>query len=100
MPGGAPLPDGITLTSIANTLGTGTIEEIRALGSALAEYNESGDDEEFDPSMPPTGGDNSADPQGAKSAGSDCADMWDTPVISATTAAAQGNNGKAKGKNK
>jgi hypothetical protein len=91
MPGGAPLPGGITLASIADTLTNGTEKEIRDLGSALAGYNESGDDVALDPSMPPTGKDNNGDPQGARLAGAPCESFWDTPeVIKAT----------GKGKNK
>ena len=79
MPGGAPLPAGITLTSIADTLTNGNIKQIRDLGSALANYNESGDDVALDPSMPPTGRTNNADPQGARDVGASCEDFWDTP---------------------
>jgi len=89
MPGGAPLPAGITLASIADTLTNGTIQEIRALGSALADYNESGDDVALDPSMPPTGKTNNADPQGARLVGGPCEPFWDTPEAT-----------KGKGKNK
>jgi len=98
MPGGAPLPDGITLESIAATLSSNNITAIRDLGSDLAEYNESGDDEALDPDLPPTGrvyDDNIADPQGAKLVAVPCETHWDTPVASSATA-----RGKAKGKNK
>ena len=91
MPGGAPLPAGITLASIADTLTNGTEKEIRDLGSALANYNESGDDEALDPSMPPTGKVNNADPQGARLVGDLCETFWDTPEAS---------KGQGKGKNK
>jgi len=64
MPGGAPLPDGITRGSIAETLTNGNVKDIRDLGSALAGYNESGDDVALDPSLPPTGRTNNGDPQG------------------------------------
>jgi hypothetical protein len=93
MPGGAPLPDGITLTSIANNLTNGTEKEIRDLGSALANYNESHEDVAFDPSLPPTGkvSGNIADPQGGRLVGAPCKTYWDTPeVIKA--------QGKGKGK--
>ena len=79
MPGGAPLPAGITLESIATTLSSNNITAIRNLGSALANYNESGDDIALDPSMPPTGKTNNADPQGARLAGATCIPYWDTP---------------------
>ncbi len=79
MPGGAPLPSGITLESIADTLTDGTLKEIRDMGSALADYNESGDDVALDPSLPPTGRTNNADPQGARKAGASCEAFWDTP---------------------
>jgi hypothetical protein len=79
MPGGAPLPAGITLESIAGNLTNGTIQEIRQLGSTLANYNESGDDVALDPSMPPTGRTNNADPQGARLVGEPCEEYWDTP---------------------
>jgi len=93
MPGGAPLPDGITLTSIAEILSSNNIKDIRDLGSALAEYNESGDDEALDPSLPPTGrvSGNIADPQGGRAEGDDCKAYWDTPEAS---------KGGGKGKNK
>jgi hypothetical protein len=95
MPGGAPLPGGITLASIADTLTNGTIQEIRALGSALANYNESGDDEALDPSLPPTGKTNNADPQGARDIGAPCEAYWDTQEVIKV----QGK-GKGKGNNK
>jgi len=98
MPGGAPLPSGITLASIADTLTNGNIKQIRDLGSALAEYNESGDDEALDPSMPPTGKTNNADPQGGRLVGEPCETYWNTPVPSSSVAS--GGKGKAKGKNK
>jgi hypothetical protein len=79
MPGGAPLPAGITLESIAEIMTNGTIEEIRSLGSQLAAYNESGDGIALDPSLPPTGHTNGADPQGARETGSPCEAFWDTP---------------------
>jgi len=91
MPGGAPLPTGINLTSIADILTTGTIQQIRALGSALANYNESGEAVALGPSLPPTGRTNNADPQGARAGGDDCEAYWDTPEAS---------KGKGKGKNK
>ena len=82
MLGGAPLPSDITLTSIADTLTKGTIKQIRDLGSALADYNESGDDEALDPSLPPTGRTigNIADPQGGRLIGAPCETYWDTLV--------------------
>jgi hypothetical protein len=81
MPGGAPLPGGITLGSIATTLSGNNITAIRNLGSALANYNESGDDIALDPSMPATGRTtgNIADPQGARGAATPaCYRYWDT----------------------
>ena len=89
MPGGAPLPAGITLESIAGNLTNGTEKQIRDLGSALAEYNESGEGVALDPSMPPTGKVNNADPQGGREVGAPCETYWDTPDPS-----------KGKGKNK
>ncbi|XUX00553.1 MAG: hypothetical protein TUN42_00830 [Dehalogenimonas sp.] len=79
MPGGAPLPAGITLQSIADILSSNNIKDIRNLGSALAAYNESGDDVALDPIMPPTGRDNNADPQGARAVGAACEVYWNTP---------------------
>lgn len=66
MPGGAPLPAGITLTSIAATLSGNNEASIRNLGSKLATYNESGDLVALDSTLPPTGKTNNADPQGAR----------------------------------
>jgi hypothetical protein len=81
MPGGAPLPAGINLTSIAYTLTNGTKQQIQALGSALAGYNEGGEGVALDPSLPPTGkvSGNIANPQGAKTAGAACMSYWNTP---------------------
>jgi len=100
MLGGAPLPSDITLTSIADTLTKGTRKQIRALGSALAEYNESGDDVALDPSLPPTGRvtGNIADPQGGRLVGAPCETYWDTTPV-ASSGASKGK-GKGKGKNK
>jgi len=68
-------------TLIADILTSGTTKEIRDLGSALAGYNESGDDQALDPSLPATGKTtgNIADPQGARLVGDPCATYWDTP---------------------
>jgi hypothetical protein len=63
MPGGAPLPSGVTLDSIKNTLGGTNIGAIKALASQLDAYNNSGDDIALDPSLLPTG---KADPNGAR----------------------------------
>jgi hypothetical protein len=81
MPGGAPLPAGINLTSIAATLSSNNITAIRNLGSALAGYNEGGEGIALDPSMPPTGriSGNIADPQHAEAAGALCKPYWNTP---------------------
>jgi len=98
MPGGESLPAGINLTSIADTLSSDDITAIRNLGSALANYNESGDDEALDPSLPPTGrvyDDNIADPQGGRAEGAPCETSWDTPVPLSVA-----SGGKGKGKNK
>jgi uncharacterized protein YeaC (DUF1315 family) len=67
--------------TIAGILTNGTIEQIRNLGSALANYNESGDDQALDPSLPPTGRTNNADPQGARllAANGNCYTFWNTP---------------------
>lgn len=87
MPGGAPLPAGITLTSIAATLSGNNEKAIRDLGSKLAAYNESGDNVALDPTLPPTGKTNNADPQGARdvanqevSIGVSGIKYWDTTV--------------------
>ena len=63
MPGGAPLPSGVTLDSIKNTLGGTNVGAIKALASQLDAYNKSGDDIALDPSLLPTG---KADPNGAR----------------------------------
>jgi len=63
MPGGAPLPSGVTLESIKNTLGGTNVGAIKALASQLDDYNMSGDDVALDPSLLPTG---KADPNGAR----------------------------------
>ncbi|WP_159071189.1 DUF7507 domain-containing protein, partial [Coprothermobacter proteolyticus] len=55
MPGGAPLPGGLTPAAIATIMGGSDIQAIRALGSTLGSYNESGDGFALDPSLPPTG---------------------------------------------
>jgi hypothetical protein len=79
MPGGAPLPGGMTIADIADTLEKDNIQDIRDLGSDLADFNESGDDIALDPSLPPTGKTNNADPQGGRLVGEPCAEYWDTP---------------------
>jgi hypothetical protein len=81
MPGGAPLPGGITLGSIATTLSSNNITAIRNLGSALADFNESHEDVALGPSLPATGKvtGNIGDPQGARLAGATCIPYWDTP---------------------
>ena len=55
-------------------------KDIRDLDSALAAYNESGDNVAFNPSVPPTGktSGNIADPQGARDVGAPCETYWDT----------------------
>jgi hypothetical protein len=63
MPGGAPLPSGVTLDSIRDTLFSNSVGAIKALASQLGAYNESGDDIALDPNLPPTG---KADPNGAR----------------------------------
>jgi len=70
--------------TIADILTNGNEKQIRNLGSVLAGYNESGDDEALDPSLPPTGktSGNIADPQGGRSAGEPCEPYWDTPQAS------------------
>ena len=85
MPGGTNLDawlssHGIT-ESIDEILTNATIEEIRNLGSVLAGYNESGDDQALDPSLPATGKTtgNIADPQGARDVGAGCEQFWNTP---------------------
>ena len=99
MPGGAALPDGITLASIANNLTYGTIQEIRDLGSILANFNESGDDQALDPSLPPTGkvyDDNIADPQGGRAEGAPCETYWNTPVPVTSSVALGGRRGRGR----
>jgi hypothetical protein len=64
MPGGKPLPSGYSLSDIASILGGTDIGAIKALNSALDEYNNSGDTIDLDPSVASHQG--SADPQGAK----------------------------------
>jgi hypothetical protein len=92
MPGGASLPDGITLESIAETLTNGTIQEIHDLGSELAGYNEAGEPFALHPSLPPTGKTNNADPQGARLVGGSCESFWDTPVLTTATKGGKGKN--------
>jgi hypothetical protein len=81
MPGGAPLPAGITLQSIATILSSNNITAIRNLGSALANYNESGETVALDPSLPPTGkaSGNIAEPKLAEQIGTPCKAYWNTP---------------------
>jgi hypothetical protein len=81
MPGGAPLPAGITLQSIATTLSSDNITAIRNLGSALANFNESHEDVALDPSLPPTGkvSGNTAQPKLAEQIGTPCKAYWNTP---------------------
>ena len=69
-------------TLIADILTSGTTKEIRDLGSALAGYNESGDDQALDPGLPATGRTtgNIADPQGARLVGAPCETYWNTPA--------------------
>jgi hypothetical protein len=70
------------MATIADILTNGTEQQIRDLGSALAGYNESGDDQALDPSLPATGKTtgNIADPQGARLAATEaCYRFWDTP---------------------
>jgi hypothetical protein len=90
MPGGADLEAWLIaegyagINDIAAILEGDDIKAIRDLGSDLAGYNESGDDQALDPSLPETGRTtgNIADPQGARDAGSACESYWDTtPVI-------------------
>ncbi len=61
MPGGAPLP--VSLEEIQSILSGDNINDIRALGRLLDEYNNSGDNIALDPILPPTG---RADPNGAR----------------------------------
>jgi hypothetical protein len=82
MPGGANLDAWLIshdiTDSIAYILTHGNEKKIRELGSVLAAYNESGDNEALDPSLPPTGKTNNGDPQGARNAGATCEPYWDT----------------------
>ena len=63
MPGGSPLPGGVTLGSIKDTLGGTDVGAIKALALQLDTYNKSGDDVALDPNLLPTG---NADPNGAR----------------------------------
>ena len=55
MPGGAPLPGGLTPAAIATIMGGTDVKAIKDLGSTLGSYNESGDGFALDPSLLPTG---------------------------------------------
>ena len=77
MPGGAPLPGGLTPASIATTLSSDNITAIRNLGSVLGDYNESGDLVPLDPSLQAHQG--NANPRGARAAGAACMSYWNTP---------------------
>ena len=78
MPGGAPLPGGMTPASIAATLSSNNITEIGNLASVLTDYNESGDLVPLDPSLQAHQG--NANPTGARRAASaNCYRYWDTP---------------------
>jgi len=87
-PGGAPLPDGYSLVEITEILGGEDINAINMLNRDLDEFNNSGDDVAWDPSVPWTG---RADPQEAKSV----ADIGFTDCLGAEPASSQG-----KGNNK
>jgi hypothetical protein len=80
---------------IADILTDGNEKQIRTLGSVLAGYNESGEGVALDPSLPPTGKTNNADPQGARDVGATCETYWDTPTQGGAT-----SKGGGKGKNK
>jgi hypothetical protein len=77
MPGGAPLPGGMTPASIATALSSNNITVIGNLGSVLGDYNESGDGVALDPSLQPYQG--NADPKGAEDVGASCKSYWNTP---------------------
>ncbi|HAR39850.1 MAG TPA: hypothetical protein DCR68_00490 [Coprothermobacter sp.] len=55
LPGGAPLPGGLTPAAIATIMGGTDVKAIKDLGSTLGSYNESGDGFALDPSLLPTG---------------------------------------------
>ena len=77
MPGGAPLPGGLTPASIATALSSNNITVIGNLGSVLENYNVSGDLVALDPSLQPYQG--NADPQGGRQVGRGCISYFDTP---------------------
>jgi hypothetical protein len=78
MPGGAPLPGGMTPASIAAALSSNNITVLSNLGSVLENYNVSGDLVPLDPSLQAHQG--SANPTGARNAASaNCYRYWDTP---------------------
>jgi hypothetical protein len=77
MPGGAPLPGGLTPASIATALSSDNITAIGNLGSVLEKYNVSGDGVALDPSLQAHQG--NANPTGARAAGAGCMSYWNTP---------------------
>ncbi len=77
MPGGAPLPSGITPDSIKETLENGIINDINNLADALDAYNNSGDDVALDPLLPPTG---RTTPKDAKNTAAQQATFSNTPM--------------------
>jgi hypothetical protein len=78
MPGGAPLPGGMTPASIAAALSSNNITVLSNLGSVLENYNVSGDLVPLDPVLQAHQG--NANPTGARNAASaSCYRYWDTP---------------------
>jgi hypothetical protein len=77
MPGGAPLPGGMTLGDIATALSSNDITVLRNLGSVLGDYNESGDGVALDPILEAHKG--NADPNGGKAIGAPCEPYFNTP---------------------
>ena len=77
MPGGAPLPGGMTVGDIAAALSSNDISVINNLASVLTDYNESGDGVALDPILEAHKG--NADPKGGKAVGASCKSYFDTP---------------------
>jgi hypothetical protein len=77
MPGGAPLPGGLTPASIATALSSNNITEIGNLGSLLENYNVSGEGVPLDPALQAHQG--NADPDGCWDVGHTCIQYFDTP---------------------
>jgi hypothetical protein len=78
MPGGAPLPGGLTLASIAAILSSNDSAAMNMTASMLDTYNGSGEGVPLDPSLQAHQG--NANPTGARNAATPaCYRYWDTP---------------------